>query len=79
MAEVFSLAMTLLSAGTLEHCNDVYKRNPFKIDNQRLAFLLEQFSKRYSAYLTQTLKSMLEIKPENRVRSKKLFKILSPF
>jgi hypothetical protein len=59
LAEVWSLGMTLLSAGTLEHCNDVYQRNPLKINKQRLNFLLEQFEKRYSPYLSQTLKSML--------------------
>lgn len=65
--------MTLLSAGTLEHCNDVYQREPFKINNQRLNVLIEQFAKRYSSYLTATLRSMLDFNPQTRVRSKKLY------
>ena len=79
MAEVFSIGLTVLSAGTLEHCNDVYYRDPFRINSQRLAALLDQFAKRYSPYLTQTLKSMLELAPEKRVRSKQLYDTLSKY
>lgn len=63
LAEVFSIGLTVLSAGTLQHCNDVYYRDPFRINTQRLATLLDQFSKRYSPYLTQTLKSMVQLNP----------------
>lgn len=79
MAEVFSIGLTVLSAGTLEHCNDVYQREPFKINTQRLAVLIDQFAKRYSPFLTQTLKSLLELNPERRVRSKELYNNLMKF
>ncbi len=76
---MFSIGLTVLSAGTLEHCNDVYFRDPLKINTQRLASLLDQFAKRYSQYLTLTLKSMLELSPEKRVRSKQLYDTLSKY
>jgi hypothetical protein len=79
LAEVFSIGLTVLSAGTLEHCNDVYLRDPLKINTQRLASLLDQFAKRYSQYLTLTLKSMLELSPVKRVRSKQLYETLSKY
>jgi hypothetical protein len=50
-----------------------------RINSQRLAALLDQFAKRYSPYLTQTLKSMLELAPEKRVRSKQLYETLSKY
>ena len=76
---MFSIGLTVLSAGTLEHCNDVYLRDPLKINTQKLASLLDQFAKRYSQYLTLTLKSMLELSPVKRVRSKQLYETLSKY
>ena len=71
--------MTLFSAGTLEHCNDAYYGETLKINAQRIQVLLDQFSKRYTPYLTKTLSSMLEFSPEKRIRSKKLYETLAQY
>jgi len=44
-----------------------------------LAVLIDQFAKRYSPFLTQTLKSLLELNPERRTRSKQLYESLMKF
>lgn len=44
-----------------------------------MAVLIDQFAKRYSPFLTQTLKSLLELNPERRTRSKQLYESLMKF
>jgi len=43
LAEVFSIGLTILSSGTLEDCDSVYRRTPYEIRKDRLNSLLRTF------------------------------------
>ncbi|MCB1084431.1 MAG: hypothetical protein KDK61_08985, partial [Simkania sp.] len=68
LAEVFSIGLTILSSGTLEDCDDVYKTSPYELRKDRLSSLLRIFKEKYSDYLFQTVASMLALNPQERRR-----------
>ena len=68
LAEVFSIGLTILSSGTLEDCDSVYKQNPYEIKKERLNSLLRIFKDKYSDYLYQTVASMVSLNPQDRRR-----------
>ena len=65
LADVFSIGLTILSSGTLEDCDDVYKTSPYELRKDRLNSLLRVFKEKYSDYLFQTVASMLTLSPKN--------------
>ena len=66
LAEVFCIGLTILSSGTLEDCNSVYKTNPWELRTERLSMLLKDFRNKYSEYLYETVVSMLALNPQER-------------
>jgi len=44
LAEVFSIGLTILASGTLEDCDKIYQRQPYKLNSDRLNYYLKQFS-----------------------------------
>jgi len=68
LAEVFCIGLTILSSGTLEDCNSVYKTNPWELKTERLSMLLKDFRNKYSEYLYETVASMLALNPQDRRR-----------
>lgn len=43
LAEVFSIGLTILSSGTLEDCDSVYRHSPYDIKKDKLNILLRSF------------------------------------
>lgn len=68
LAEVFSIGLTILSSGTLEDCDFVYKNNPYELRKDKLNGLLRAFREKYSDYLYQTVASMVSLNPQERKR-----------
>lgn len=68
LAEVFCIGLTILSSGTLEDCNSIYKTNPWELRTERLNHLLKEFRNKYSDYLYETVSSMLALNPQDRRR-----------
>ena len=66
LAEVFCIGLTILSSGTLEDCDTVFKTAPWELKKERLNGLLRTFREKYSDYLYETVASMLELDPHNR-------------
>ena len=66
LAEVFSIGLSILSSGTLEDCDSVYRRNPYEIRTDRLQGLLRSFKEKYSDFLYQTVASMIAVNPQSR-------------
>jgi serine/threonine protein kinase len=66
LAEVFSIGLTILSSGTLEDCDSVYRKNPFDLRKDRLNALLRTFKEKYSDFLYQTVAGMLALNPQER-------------
>jgi hypothetical protein len=44
LAEVFSIGLTILASGTLEDCDKIYQKQPYKLNSDRLNSYLKQFS-----------------------------------
>lgn len=68
LAEVFCIGLTILSSGTLEDCDNVYKYGPWELRKDRLNGLLRTFKEKYSDYLYETVASMLAFNPQERRR-----------
>ena len=69
LAEVFCIGLTILSSGTLEDCNTIYKNSPsWELRVERLNHLLKEFRNKYSDYLYETVASMLALNPQDRKR-----------
>lgn len=66
LAEVFSIGLTILSSGTLEDCDSVYRKTPYELRKDRLNGLLRTFKEKYSDFLYQTVASMLALNPQER-------------
>jgi hypothetical protein len=64
LAEVFSIGLTILSSGTLEDCDTVYKKVPYELRKDRLNALLRTFKEKYSEFLFQTVASMVALNPQ---------------
>jgi serine/threonine protein kinase len=64
LAEVFSIGLTILSSGTLEDCDTVYRKSPYEVKKDRLNTLLRIFKEKYSEFLYQTVASMLALNPQ---------------
>jgi serine/threonine protein kinase len=64
LAEVFSIGLTILSSGTLEDCDSVYKKVPYELRKDRLNVLLRTFKEKYSEFLFQTVASMVALNPQ---------------
>lgn len=78
MAEVFSMGLSILSAGTLLECDDVYekKKDSIKINQNILQNLLKSFKEKYSLFLSEVVSEMLAISPNNRKSSSQLYELL---
>ena len=61
LGEVFSIGVTILSSGTLEDTDTLYRLNPYELRRDRLQQLLFKFKEKYSDYLYQTVTSMVEV------------------
>lgn len=43
LAEVFSIGLTILSSGTLEDCDTIYRKSPYEVKKDKLNSLLRSF------------------------------------
>ena len=64
IAEAYGVGLTLLSAGILHICSDIYGEN--SINRQQLSEYLEILGKRYSSYFYSTVHSLVETSPFER-------------
>jgi hypothetical protein len=78
LAEVFSMGLSILSAGTLLDCEDVYekRKDSIKLNQNTLQNLLKSFKERYSLFLSEVISEMLAISPNNRKSSSQLYELL---
>ena len=78
-AELFSMGMTILEAGTLELSTYVYDKGPYRINFKKLRSNLEIFEAKYDKSLYQIVESMVAHKPSSRKTCKNIVNILKPF
>lgn len=76
-AEVFSIGLTLLSAGILESCHQIYEG--LKVNQHRLEQFLSFLREKYSNYLVSTIASMLSLSPQGRRKASDIYNELYPF
>ena len=77
-AEVFSIGLTILVSGTLESCDDVYKKLD-KINEQALNHHLHNFKNKFSPYMFNILCSMLALRPNERRKCSDIYAELRPY
>lgn len=75
LAEVFSIGMTILSAGTLLECDDIYekRKESLKINQNNLQSHIRLFKERYSLFLSEIVSDMLAMNPNNRKSSSEIY------
>ena len=76
LGEVFSIGVTILSSGTLEDTDTLYRLNPYELRRDRLQQLLFKFKEKYSDYLYQTVTSMVEVNPQQRRKASSIAQVL---
>ena len=64
-AEVFSIGMTLLCAGILVNCQEVYIQKS-RINEAKLNEYFNLLRNSYSAYLSEYIRTMVNINPQQR-------------
>ena len=77
-ADTFSLGITMLEVSTLENCSYLYIRNPLRISLEKMEIYKKYLKEKYSTSFYQTVLSMIEGDPKNRVKMSQIYKNLKP-
>jgi serine/threonine protein kinase len=78
-SEAFSIALTILEAGSLRDACEVYgDGHDYKFSELKVRELLDIFEDRYSRQLSEIVREMLHPSPRRRWRSTQVYRLLKP-
>jgi hypothetical protein len=79
-SEVFSIGLTILEAGTLRDCSEIYGDTyEYRFNEVKVREYLDIFESRYSKEMSEMVREMLHPNPKKRWKSEYIYKILKPY
>jgi NH3-dependent NAD+ synthetase len=80
LCEVFSIGLTILEAGSLKDCTEVYGfTSDYRYTETKIKSFLDIFENRYSQEFTYLITEMLQTNPKQRIRAQTVYERLKPY